>query len=201
MTFLTRLSVCLSILAGLTAVISGQTPTPAATPQRSTSKVTVKYDKSKDTTTVTLKPVTLTRVYQEKQRSQDFPLHQLQFEASFRYKGQTPTEAVEEVTIRFNSLGSNYVFLRNQEVIVAIDRLITGKDRAFSLGMTNYKSISPKFNSVYEEIMELNAPADALVKLTNAETVDIYFGPLMYGLTKKQHEAVKEFRSFLPAKK
>lgn len=199
MNFTTRLLACIVLLVGLSAVTAAQTPEP--TPQESTSKVTVKYDKSKDTTTVTLKSMTLTRVYQEKQRSQDFPLHQLDMTVFFTYKGQVPTQPVEEVTVRFNNLAGSYTFMRGQEVIVALDRLVTGKDRAFSLGMTTYKSNAPKFNSVYEEIMELNAPADAMVKLSNAETVDIYFGPLMYALTKKQHEAVKEFRSFLPAKK
>lgn len=197
----TRLLAYFVLLAGLSVAATAQTPSPEPTPQKSTSKVSVKYDKSKDTTTVSLKSMTLTRVYQEKERSQDFPLHQLEISAFFTYKGQIPTQPVEEVTIRFNNLAASYIFLRGQEVIVAIDRLITGKDRAFSLGMTNYKSNAPKFNSVYEEIMELTAPADAMVKLSNAETVDLYFGPLMYGLSKKQHEAVKEFRSFLPAKK
>ena len=107
MIFTTRLSFCLVTLIGLSAVIAGQTPAPAATPQKSTSKVTVKYDKSKDTTTVTLKKMTLTRVYQEKERSQDFPLHQLEVEVFFTYKGQTPTEPVGEITMRFNSLASN----------------------------------------------------------------------------------------------
>lgn len=182
--------------------VNAQTPPAetAKTPPKSTSKINVKYDKSKDTTLISLKSMTITAPSQEKSAGSNLPLHQMDFEASFSYKGQFSGPAVDEVLLRFKCVAGTYIFLRGQELIVAIDRQIPGKDRGFSLGMTGYKSLSPKFNSVYEEIMEIKVPVDALKKFAQAEAVEFFFGPVTYKFTPKQQDAWKEMYKFLPEK-
>jgi len=126
-------------------------------PPKSTSRVTVKYDKGKDMTQVSLKPFKIDRYDQEKQMGGNFKPHQMEFDAWFSYKGQA-TGPIQEVTFRFHCTSNTYIFLHGQEVIVAIDREIKDKDRGFSLGMSEYRSESPKFNTVYEENMTLKVP-------------------------------------------
>jgi len=186
-----------SVLLAAQAILA-QPATPDKTAPKSTSKVNVKYDRSKDVTTVSLKSMTVTAPKQEKDVGSTLPLHQMDFEASFSYKGQFAGEPVSDVSLRFKCVAGTYIFLRGQELIMALDRRIPGQDRGFSLGMTSYKSFPPKFNSVYEELMELRVPTDALHKFATAKTVEFFFGPIIYELTQKQHDAVKEFASFLP---
>lgn len=182
------------------SLANAQTPTPAAdkVPPKSTSKVSVKYDKSKDTTLVILKSMTITRNDQEKEFAQNFPSHQMEFESLLSYKGQFPGAPVGDVILRFRCVSSTYIFLRGQELKVIADRKDPDKARGFSLGFTDYKSMAPKFNTVYEEIMEIKAPPDAIFKFADARTLEFFFGPIVYQLTPKQQDAIKDFKSFLP---
>ena len=102
--------------------------------------------------------------------------------------------------LRFKCVSGTYIFLRGQELIVAIDREIPGRDRGFVLGTTSYKSLPPKFNSVFEEIMELKVPVDALKKFADAQTLEFYLGPVTYKFTSKQQDALKEMYKSLPEK-
>lgn len=161
------------------------------------SRISVKYEKSKDLTTVRLKQMTITRLSQEKEIANNIPLHQMDLDAWFSFPGLRPTKSIDEVVVRFHATASNYVFLRQQPVIAALDREIAGQDRAFSLGMTEYKSASPKFNSVYEEDLILKMPSDALVKMSKAASLEFFVGPVVYKLTDAQHEALREMSGYL----
>lgn len=161
------------------------------------SRITSKYDKSKNLTTVRLKQITISRLSQEKEIANNIPLHQMGFDLSFSYTGQQPTKSTDEVLLRFYSAASNYVFLRGQQVIAVIDKEIQGQDRAFSLGMTDYKSNPPKVNTIYEEVMAVKIPADGLVKMAKANSLELYLGPVAYRLTKDQISSIREAASFL----
>jgi len=164
-------------------------------PLKSTSRISVKYDKSNDVTLVSLKSITITRYDQEKQLARNFPQHQMEFEAFYEFKGQTPKseESVEKVTLRFRCVSNRYIFLRGQELVVALDREIKGKDRGFSLGNTQYKSLTPEFNTVFKEVMDITVPSDAVKKFSAAQMLEFFVGPIVYRLTDKQLDAIKEF--------
>lgn len=163
----------------------------------SAPEVSSKYNKSKDLTTVRLKPFKITTIGQEKQIGNNIPLHQMDLEISYSYSGQKITKPVEDVNLRFHAVAGNYVFLKGQQVIAVLDKEVQGQDRAISLGTTDYKSVAPKFNSVYEEFLSLNIPPDALVKMAKAETVEIYVGPVGYRLSTELHNAIRALASQL----
>ena len=165
---------------------------------KSTSRVNVKYDKGKDLTTITLKRTTITSVTQEKATASNLPLHQMDLDVAFSYRGQKALDPVTDVVMTFHCVAGTYIFLKGQEVIAAIDRAVAGKDRGFNLGMTKYSSSPPKFNSVYEENMEITIPVDALRKFADAKSLELYLGPISYELTQKQMDGIKEFAGFLP---
>jgi len=165
---------------------------------KASSKVSIKYDKKKDLTTVRNKTFTITRLGQEKTVANNIPLHQMDMEIWYSYEGQQPTKPVEDVNLIFRSVAGNNIFMRGQEIIVALDREVQGKDRALGLGMTDYKSSPPKFNSIYEEVMTVKIPADGLKKMAEAGSVEIYVGPVAYLLTKEQHDVIREMSELLP---
>ncbi len=86
---------------------------------KSTSRVIVKYDKSKDMTQISLKPFEITRYDQEKQVAGNFKSHHMDFDAWFNYKGQT-TGPIQQVTLRFHCSSNTYVFLKGQRCMKRI---------------------------------------------------------------------------------
>ena len=166
--------------------------------QEKGSPVNVRYDKKTDTTTVRLKPFKISRLILEKEASTDVPLHQVDLEIYFTYRGQTSSSPVEDVFFRFQVSSSNYVFLRPQESMAILDNT-AGNGRAFSLGVSDYKSYPPKFNSVFEETLVVKAPSDALTKMAKAEKLQIYLGPVAYDITDKQFAAIRALADSLPS--
>lgn len=158
--------------------------------------IVTKYDKSKNETTVRLKPIALTGLTDERPQLQDIPTHQMDLEISFKFSGQEMTKQVEAATLRFRVTTRAYFFLKGQNVIAVLDKNVKGKDRALPLGTTDYKS-DLKFNSVYEEYLTISIPFAALVKIAKAETLDIYVGPVAYTLKAKQLQDLRDFGSYL----
>lgn len=168
--------------------------------KKSSSQVSVKYDKKKDLTTVKSKETTITQLTQEKDVAYNIPLHQMDLEVSFSYQGQLqPTKPVEEVVLRFRSTAGNNIFLRPQQIMAVLDKDNQEKGRAMALGSTDYKSGAPKFNSIYEEVMTVKVPADVLTKMAKAETIDLYVGEVKYRLKTQQHDMIRELASLLTA--
>lgn len=169
-------------------------------PPKSTSKINVLFDRDKDLTTISIKPMIISRLEQEKKSasSRDTPLLQMDVGGSLTYTGQGASKRVKDVSLQFHAVAGNYYFLKPQEIIVAIDRDVADKGRAFSLGLSTYKSLAPKFNTVYEEYFDLAIPADALRKFAAAGTLEFFVGPVVYKLTPKQLDSFKEWETFLP---
>jgi hypothetical protein len=187
-------------IAFLVLILAGQTLAQNNSPEsnlKRTGRVTVKYDKSKDLTTVKLKQMTISKLRNERSVNDNLPLHQMDIEMWFSYSGQEPKK-VDEIVMKFHAVGSNYIFLKGQQIIVALNREVRGEDKAFSLGMTDYKSSSPKFNSVYEEFMTIQVLPDAIVKISKATSAEIYVGPIGYQLTSEQQLAIAELAAMLP---
>jgi hypothetical protein len=193
--------ISLSFLILFAAVLNAPVLAQEQAPPKSTSRVNVRFDKGKNLSTISLKSMTITRLDQEKRGAgdRDFPLHQMDIEGNFTFAGQFIGGEVKDAKLIFHAVASNYIFLKAQDVTVAIDRDKAEKARAFSLGMTSYRSMPPKFGSVYEEYFELAIPIDAIRKFAAAEQLEFFLGPVTYTLTPKQLDAIKEWSKFLPA--
>lgn len=196
---ISRARVYLAVIVGCIAVSIGPGAGHDVAQERATKKndhIVTKYDKSKNETTVKLKPIALTGLSAERQQIQDIPTHQMDLEISFKYPGQEMTKQVDTATLRFSSTSRNYFFMKGQSVIAVLDKNLPGKDRAMQLGITDYKS-DLKFNSVYQEFMTISIPFAALEAITRAETLEIYVGPVAYTLKEKQFQDLREFGSYM----
>ena len=161
------------------------------------SKLSVKYDKKTDLTTVKLKAFRISPLILEKEANNNTPLHQTDVEISYTYAGRQASKPVESVTFRFKVTSGNYIFLRSQTAMAVLDNT-GGQGRAFALGESDYKSFPPITNSIYEEALVVNAPADALVKMAKAKSLQLYLGPVSYTVPEKQLEGIKELAASLP---
>jgi hypothetical protein len=194
-------SICFGIiliLVSVSGVLAQDGKDSGKQKSKGSSKIVTRYDKSADVTTVRMKQMTISTLKNEKDVGNTVALHQMDLSASFSYPGATPPKEVDSVTLVFHAVGSNYIFLTPQKIIVALDRETPGKDRAFSLGVTDYKSTAPKFNSVYEEFMSIKAPPSVLEKLANANSVEIYVGISGYKLTPEQQSQIGSLAAQLP---
>ncbi|MEO8649424.1 MAG: hypothetical protein ABI539_09685 [Acidobacteriota bacterium] len=162
------------------------------------SPVITKYDKGKDITTVRLKQFPISRLSQEKDAAPNFPLHQMDLEVSYNFKGQNSGPVIDGVTFKFHASAGNYLFLRETQVNAVLDRDSNGMDRVIQLGMSDYKSEPPKFNSVYEEYLTVSAPAEAVEKIAKANSIELFVGPVGYRLSASQIEAIKALAASLP---
>ena len=164
--------------------------------EKTESLLTVKYDKKKNVTTVRLKSMKLTPVVQQDQSSRQIPLHQVVLDISTSFEGEKPTKPVD-VLFHFQVSSGNYIFLGEQAGMAVLDKE-ESSGRAFALGKSDYKSYSPKFNSVYEETLVVTAPAEAVIKMASAKTLHLYLGPVSYPIVGKgQFEGIKELAQFL----
>jgi hypothetical protein len=158
------------------------------------NRISTKYDKGTNTTTVTLKSMALTGLKEERPQAQSIPKHQMDMDAFFTYPGEQMQKQVEEATFRFHATSGNYFYMRGQTVTAVLDKANPEKGRLLQLGTTDYKS-SLKFNSVYEEIMTMRVPFAAIEKLIRGETIDVYVGPVPYTLKDSQIQDLRDFGS------
>lgn len=154
--------------------------------EKKNNNISSKYNKSKNQTTVTLKTMALKDVMGERSPTGYQQRIQMDMDAFFTYPGEKLEKPVETVTLRFHATANVYNFARAQPVSVVIDEKVPGgTGKVLKLGNTDYKS-DLKFNSVYEEFMNITIPAETLAKIGEAKTVDIYVGSYGYTLREKQ---------------
>jgi hypothetical protein len=194
-----KTGVYLSLVVGCLAMVAGPWAgqnVAQDTAAKKNDHIVVKYDKSKDETTVRLKPFALTGLKDERPQIQDIPTHQMDLEISFKFSGKEMTKQVETAMLSFRVTSRNYFFLKGQNLIAVLDKNVKGKDRALQLGVTDYKS-DLKFNSVYEEYLTASIPFAALQRMTQAETLDLYVGPVAYTVREKQLEDIRDLGSHM----
>jgi len=143
-----------------------------------------------------MKPFSLTEVFQDPQAKESIPLHQMALEVLYPFSGESPAPPAGEVRLRFQATSNKYIFLKGQEVLLALDNE-KGNGRAIDLGHTNYNSKSPEFNTVFVEVLELQVPAEALSRMGKANTVDVFVGPISYRLTKDQQQKLSTFFDYI----
>jgi hypothetical protein len=143
-----------------------------------------------------LKSLSLTQLSMDDQARSSIPLHQMALEVLYRFGGDAPAGPAGELKLLFRVTAGNYIFLHGQKVMLALDNE-NGKGRAIIVGDTNYNSNPPKFNSVYEETLEVSAPAEILSRMAKANTVEIYVGPVVYKLTKDQQKKLSTYFDYI----
>lgn len=160
------------------------------------SLLTVKFDAKKNMTTVRLKSMKLSPVIVQDQSASQIPLHQVQLDISTSFEGEKPTKPVD-VQLRFYVTSGKYIFLTPQAAMAVLDKE-GDKGRAFALGTSDYKSLPSKFNSIFEEVLVITTPAEAIMKMADAKTLHLYLGPVPYPVVGKgQLDAIKELAEFL----
>ena len=195
---LTLAVILLVVFFGGLFAVNAQSGTDTRSKEKLSKLLSTSYDKKKDVTTVRLKRSSITKIGQEKDNTPNFPLHQMDLEVFLTQKGQAPGAPVDSVVLNFYAVAGNYVFLRPAQVMAVIDRDAVGEDRAIELGMSNYKSNPPKFNTVYEESLSVTIPAEALTRMAKANALELFVGPVGYRLTENQLSAIRDLASFLP---
>jgi hypothetical protein len=156
----------------------------------------VAIDKTESGHVAHLKPLSLTQISLDDQARASIPLHQMALEVLYRFGGEAPVGPAGELKLLFRVTSSNYVFLHGQKVLLALDN-DNGTGRAIIVGDTNYNSKPPEFNSVYEETLEVSAPAEILSRIAKANTVEIYVGPIDYKLTKDQQKKLSAYFDYI----
>jgi hypothetical protein len=163
--------------------------------EKKNSNISSKYNKSKNQTTVTLKTMALKEVTGQRAQTGYQPGIQMDMDAFFNYTGEKIEKPVESVMLRFHATANVYNFARPQPVSVVLDEKVEGASgKVLKLGDTDYKS-DLKFNSVYEEFMNITIPADTLAKIGEAKTVDLYVGGYGYSLREKQIADLRDMAS------
>jgi hypothetical protein len=159
--------------------------------EKKSSNISSKYNKAKNQTTVTLKTMPLKEARERAPAGYQLRV-QMDMDAFFTYPGEKIEKPVQTVTLRFHATANVYNFARPQTVSIVIDEKVPGgAGKVLKLGDTDYKS-DLKFNSVYEEFMNITIPAATLAKIGEAKTVDIYVGTYGYTLREKQIADLRE---------
>ena len=168
----------------------------SASAQRKEVPKGVTIEKSGSQRIAHLKSLPLTQVNLDEQARSSIPLHQMALEVLYPFNDDSPAGPAGDVKLLFRVTSSKYVFIHGQKVLLALDNE-KGNGRAIVVGDTNYKSKAPELNTVYEESLEVSAPAEILSHIAKANTVDIYVGPVIYKLTKDQQQKLSTFLDYI----
>jgi hypothetical protein len=187
-----KIILCLALLIGYASSFQAQETKKEGA--KKSNNISSKYNKSKNLTTVSLKKMALTGLQEEKPQAQEIPTHQMDMEIFFTHPGEQMEKPVEQVTLRFMVATRAYFFMRPQPISVILDEKIEGAGKLLRLGDSDYKS-DLKFNSIYEEFMTIQIPAETLSRIAEAKTVSIYVGPSAYSLREKQIADLREMAS------
>jgi hypothetical protein len=151
-------------------------------------QISKKYDKGKDRSTVTLKPMAITTSL-AKEVTDLKQVPQIDLEVYFSYQGEQPSKPTETATLALHSLAANPVYRQPQDLIAVVNG-----ETALMLGKTTYKSLSKTF--MFEEIMSVDIPLDAMKKMSGAKTLQFYLAQQReLRLTDSQLEAIRDITS------
>jgi hypothetical protein len=151
-------------------------------------QITSKYDKGKDQTIVTLKPMPIT-TSMAKEVTDLKQIPQMDLEVYFTYPGDHIAKPVGDATIALHSISQNIVYRQPQDLIAVLNA-----QSYLPLGTTKYKSISKTF--MFEEILSLSVPLDAMQKMSNAKDMELVLGRQReLKLTEPQMEALRDITS------
>ena len=188
MNHLARITFCILSLSACALLSMGQeTSTAQKREFKHKGKIVTKYDKSKDQTTMSLmKMAVSSAIAREVNDLQQVP--QIDMEASFTFPGQQLAKPADTITLVFRTFSKYAVFQRGQNLIGVIEG-----ERALMMGTTNYRSNSQTFG--FEEVLDISLPREALERVANAKTAQIYLGTREIPLKENHLEALRDMVS------
>jgi hypothetical protein len=145
--------------------------------------IKVKYNKSKNETTVTLKTLSLSNSM-NKEFTRESEFGQLDLDAYFTYPGQQLTKPAESMTLAFKATQKNQLWQRAQNLVAVID-----DQTALVLGATSYSSNSQTF--YFEELMKISVPYEAIRKIAAAKSLAFQLGTRNIRIKEDQLEDLR----------
>jgi hypothetical protein len=156
---------------------AGQDPA-AIKPETTNKHIKVKYNKSKDLTTVTLKTLSLSSAM-NREFTRESESGNLDLEVEFTYPGQTLSKPAEALKFTFRGTQKNQVWQKAQTIALVID-----EETALVLGQSTYSSKSQTF--YFEEVMSIPVPYEAAKKMAAAKTLRIQLGTRIINIKDDQ---------------
>lgn len=153
------------------------------------SHIKVKYNQSKDQSTVTLKTLDLSgSMNREMTRESEFG--NLDVDVSFTYQGKQPAKNVESANFKFKGTAKNQLFQRPQNFALVIDG-----ETGLVLGPTTYSSNSQTF--YYEELMSIPIPYAAMQRIAKAKTLTFQLGTRTVPVSSDQLQDLKAMAAMM----
>lgn len=149
--------------------VSAQDPNAPSKPEAAPNKhIKVKYNKSKDITTVTLKTLSLSGAM-NREFTRESESGNLDLDVEFTFQGQTLTKPAEELKFTFRGTQKNLIWQKSQTVAAVIN-----DETALVLGQSTYSSQSQTF--YFEEVMSVSVPYEAMKQIAAAKSLRLQLG-------------------------
>ena len=176
-----RLILVCAVLLSIFATMSfAQDSKSEAKPNKN---IKLKYNQSKNETTVTLKTLSLSNSM-NKEFTRDSEYGLMDLDVSFTYLGKEITKPAGAMTLKFKSTAKTLLWQHAQRLVAVIDDL-----DALMLGDTKYSSNSQTF--YMEEILTISVPYAAAQKIANAKTLSFQLGTRSIGIKNDQLEDLR----------
>jgi hypothetical protein len=143
-------------------------------------RLTAKYDKSENRTTVQIDPRAAKPVME---LGDDIVLT-----AFFRYAGQELREPVESAALRFSSDTRNWRFIPNRELVVLVD----GERISFVNGGRLGRLYEPPSRVQIDNMLYFGISRDDLSKIAGGRVVEMKLGNKSFKLSAVQLDALRE---------
>ena len=167
--FLTALVIGLALGFGTTGFAqNSKSDADSKTGVKTNNHIKVKYNQSKNETTVTLKTMPLSNSM-NKEFSRESEFGQLDLDVYFTYQGQQLAKPADSLVLKFKGTSKNILWQREQSLVAVID-----DQNALLLGPTKYTSTNQTF--YFEEILTISVPYEAMQRVASAKTLAFQLG-------------------------
>jgi hypothetical protein len=159
---------------------NSKSDTDSKTAARINSHIKIKYNHSRNETTVTLKTMALSNSM-NKEFTHEGEFGQLDLDVYFSYQGQQLEKPADSLVLKFKGTSKNILWQRGQNLIAVID-----DQNALLLGSTKYTSTSQTF--YFEELLTISVPYEAMQKIASAKTLAFQLGTRNIRITADQFQ-------------
>jgi hypothetical protein len=147
---------------------------------KTNNHIKVKYNQSKNETTVTLKTMALSNSM-NKEFTRESEFGQLDLDVYFTYQGQQLAKPADSLVLKFKGTSKNILWQRGQNLVAVID-----DQNALLLGPTKYTSTNQTF--YFEEILTISVPYEAMQRIASAKTLTFQLGTRNIRITADQFQ-------------
>ena len=179
--FFTALVISLALGFGTTGFAqNSKSDADSKTGAKTNNHIKVKYNQSKNETTVTLKTMALSNSM-NKEFTRESEFGQLDLDVYFTYQGQQLAKPADSLILKFKGTSKNILWQRGQNLVAVID-----DQNALLLGPTKYTSTSQTF--YFEEILTISVPYEAMQRIASAKTLTFQLGTRNIRITADQFQ-------------